>query len=221
MGADRGSGWYLNRWHSPASNGDYIDAALAEQEYELASTFLPMHLTTMSMWIESLRILPNIPHQLRVSFCNGLALGFMGTAVSDCQKRGLQSKTSNSQRSVAICRKPAISSTILSVRVAWPSNGICTARRSAKVLQRAFGTAWRSRVTNMSRRYYLSKTGDHRFQSIWTQLRTPAVALPTDQGPNGLPVSIQLVAPPYADARLLASAQLVFSILGRKPVIAM
>ncbi len=65
----------------------------------------------------------------------------------------------------------------------------------------------------------LASTGDHRFQSLWTQLRTPTVGLPTHAGPNGLPVSIQLVAAPYRDDRLLAVAQLAFRMLGRGPVI--
>ena len=63
----------------------------------------------------------------------------------------------------------------------------------------------------------LGYTGHHGFQSIWTQLRTPTVSLPTHQGPNHLPVSIQLVGPAYGDARLLAIAQLVFEFLGRGP----
>lgn len=67
----------------------------------------------------------------------------------------------------------------------------------------------------------LRNTGDHRFQSIWTQLRTPAVTLPTHAGPNGMPVGIQLIAPEYADARVLAVAQWVFRQLGRGPVIAL
>jgi amidase len=65
----------------------------------------------------------------------------------------------------------------------------------------------------------LHYTGDHRFQSIWTQLRTPAITLPTHAGPNGMPVGIQLVAPCYADDRLLAIAQLIFHALGRGPAI--
>ena len=65
----------------------------------------------------------------------------------------------------------------------------------------------------------LQYTGDHRFQSIWTQLRTPAITLPTHAGPNGMPVGIQLIAPCYTDDRLLAVAQLMFRILGRGPVI--
>jgi Asp-tRNA(Asn)/Glu-tRNA(Gln) amidotransferase A subunit family amidase len=65
----------------------------------------------------------------------------------------------------------------------------------------------------------LANTGDHRFQSIWTQLRTPAVTLPTHSGPNGMPVGIQLIGPLYADDRLLAIAQRIFAVLGRGPQI--
>jgi predicted branched-subunit amino acid permease len=42
---------------------------------------LPAHLTTQSMWVESQRILPKLPHDQRIAFCNGLALGYMATAV--------------------------------------------------------------------------------------------------------------------------------------------
>ena len=65
----------------------------------------------------------------------------------------------------------------------------------------------------------LNYTGDHRFQSIWTQLRIPTITLPTNAGPNGMPVGIQLVGASYADDRLLAMAQLIFRALGRGPVI--
>jgi amidase len=65
----------------------------------------------------------------------------------------------------------------------------------------------------------LQYTGDHHFQSIWTQLRTPAITLPTHAGPNGMPVGVQLVAACYADDRLLAMAQLIFHALGRGPAI--
>lgn len=67
----------------------------------------------------------------------------------------------------------------------------------------------------------LASTGDHRFQSIWTQLRTPAVTLPTHAGPNGMPVGIQLIGPVYGDNKLLAIAQHVFAVLGRGPQIAL
>lgn len=42
---------------------------------------LPAHFTSVSMWIESLRLLPSLPHGRRVAFCNGLSVGYMGTAV--------------------------------------------------------------------------------------------------------------------------------------------
>lgn len=63
----------------------------------------------------------------------------------------------------------------------------------------------------------LSNTGHHGFQSIWTQLRTPTVGLPTHQGPNGMPVSIQLVGPAAADGQLLAIAREIFEFLGKGP----
>jgi amidase len=65
----------------------------------------------------------------------------------------------------------------------------------------------------------LGYTGDHRFQSIWTQLRTPTVTLPTHAGPNDMPVGIQLVTERYTDARLLTISQLIFSTLGRGPLV--
>jgi amidase len=65
----------------------------------------------------------------------------------------------------------------------------------------------------------LASTGDHRFQSIWTQLRVPAVTLPTHAGPNGMPVGIQLVAGAYGDSQLLAATELIFRKLGRGPAV--
>lgn len=41
---------------------------------------LPTHFTSVSMWIESLRLLPGLPHERRIAFCNGLSAGYMGTA---------------------------------------------------------------------------------------------------------------------------------------------
>jgi len=43
---------------------------------------LPTHFTSASMWIESLRLLPALPRQRRLAFCNGLSVGYMSTAVS-------------------------------------------------------------------------------------------------------------------------------------------
>ena len=43
---------------------------------------LPTHFTSVSMWVESLRLLPALPQERRVAFCNGLSVGYMGTAVT-------------------------------------------------------------------------------------------------------------------------------------------
>lgn len=61
----------------------------------------------------------------------------------------------------------------------------------------------------------LEWTGDHRFQSLWTLLRTPTMTLPTHTGPTGLPVGIQIVAPPRHDVFLIKAAQLILERLGR------
>jgi predicted branched-subunit amino acid permease len=42
---------------------------------------LPTHFTSVTTWVESLRLLPALPHEQRVAFCNGLSSGYMGTAV--------------------------------------------------------------------------------------------------------------------------------------------
>ena len=34
------------------------------------------------MWVESLRLLPGLPRERRIAFCNGLSVGYMGTAVT-------------------------------------------------------------------------------------------------------------------------------------------
>ena len=43
---------------------------------------LPTHFTSISMWVESLRLLPSISREHRLVFCNGLSCGFMSTAVT-------------------------------------------------------------------------------------------------------------------------------------------
>jgi predicted branched-subunit amino acid permease len=43
---------------------------------------LPAHFTSVSMWVESLRLLPGMPRERRIAFCNGLSVGYMGTAVT-------------------------------------------------------------------------------------------------------------------------------------------
>ena len=43
----------------------------------LRDLVLPAHFTAASMWVESFRLLPPLPHEQRIPFCNGLAIGFM------------------------------------------------------------------------------------------------------------------------------------------------
>lgn len=43
---------------------------------------LPTHFTAISMWVESLRLLPAVPREQRIAFCNGLSLGLMLSAVA-------------------------------------------------------------------------------------------------------------------------------------------
>jgi amidase len=52
----------------------------------------------------------------------------------------------------------------------------------------------------------LESTGDPAFCRTWTLLGCPCISLPVLEGPAGLPVGLQLVAPPGADGRLLAAA---------------
>jgi len=48
----------------------------------LRDLLLPTHLTSVSMWVESLRLLPGMLREHRIAFCNGVALGLMGVAVA-------------------------------------------------------------------------------------------------------------------------------------------
>lgn len=41
---------------------------------------LPAHFTSVSMWIESLRMLPHIAPEHRIAYCNGLSVTYMGAA---------------------------------------------------------------------------------------------------------------------------------------------
>lgn len=47
----------------------------------LPDMLLPTHFTSISMWIESLRLLPHVTREQRMVYCNGLSSGYMGTAV--------------------------------------------------------------------------------------------------------------------------------------------
>ncbi len=46
----------------------------------LRDLLLPTHFTSVSMWVESLRLLPALPPERRIAFCNGLSVAYMGTA---------------------------------------------------------------------------------------------------------------------------------------------
>ena len=45
---------------------------------------LPAHFTAASMWVESFRLLPGVPPERRVVYCNGLGVGFMLCALVGC-----------------------------------------------------------------------------------------------------------------------------------------
>ena len=47
----------------------------------LRDLLLPTHFTSVSMWVESLRLLPGMSRERRVAFCNGLSVAYQGTAV--------------------------------------------------------------------------------------------------------------------------------------------
>ncbi len=48
----------------------------------LRDLLVPTHFTSISMWVESLRLLPMVQREQRLAFCNGLSVGYMGTAVT-------------------------------------------------------------------------------------------------------------------------------------------
>jgi len=60
----------------------------------------------------------------------------------------------------------------------------------------------------------LASTGDARMNSPWTALGTPAIAIPSGRTPAGLPLGLQLTAPPGQDARLLSAARRIGNIVG-------
>jgi predicted branched-subunit amino acid permease len=53
---------------------------LRGQGTRLRDLLLPTHFTSVSMWVESLRLLPAVPRERRIAFCNGLSVGFLSTA---------------------------------------------------------------------------------------------------------------------------------------------
>src|ERR1700720_4994736 len=55
-------------------------ALIKQPDTRARDLVLPAHLTAVSMWVESLRILPAIPRAQRLAFCNGLGLAFLVAA---------------------------------------------------------------------------------------------------------------------------------------------
>jgi len=53
----------------------------------------------------------------------------------------------------------------------------------------------------------LTQTGDPAFCTIWSLCGVPAVTIPAGQGPQGLPLGLQLIGPRSADDRVLSVAQ--------------
>ena len=62
----------------------------------------------------------------------------------------------------------------------------------------------------------LQDTGDAIFNGLWTLLHMPCLTTPAGEGPDGLPVGIQLVGKRHADARLLDIGLWVESKLGAR-----
>jgi Asp-tRNA(Asn)/Glu-tRNA(Gln) amidotransferase A subunit family amidase len=60
----------------------------------------------------------------------------------------------------------------------------------------------------------LDWTGDASFNYIWTGLHLPCVTVPAGQGPNGMPLGIQIVGRHGEDRAVLAWAQWVAAALG-------
>ena len=60
----------------------------------------------------------------------------------------------------------------------------------------------------------LDSTGSPIFNSLWTYCGTPAVTLPLLEGPNGLPVGVQLIGRRGDDARLLRTARWLVDRVG-------
>jgi Asp-tRNA(Asn)/Glu-tRNA(Gln) amidotransferase A subunit family amidase len=53
----------------------------------------------------------------------------------------------------------------------------------------------------------LTQTGDPVFCTIWSLCGVPAVTIPAGQGPQGLPLGLQLIGPRLADDRVLSIAK--------------
>jgi Asp-tRNA(Asn)/Glu-tRNA(Gln) amidotransferase A subunit family amidase len=63
----------------------------------------------------------------------------------------------------------------------------------------------------------LHTTGSAIFQSMWTLLHVPCVAIPVGRGPKGLPVGVQVVGPRMTDMRLLSIARALAPVIDTDP----
>jgi Asp-tRNA(Asn)/Glu-tRNA(Gln) amidotransferase A subunit family amidase len=63
----------------------------------------------------------------------------------------------------------------------------------------------------------LHTTGSAIFQSMWTLLHVPCVAIPVGRGPLNLPVGIQIVGPRMSDIRLLEIAKALAPVIDTDP----
>ncbi len=63
----------------------------------------------------------------------------------------------------------------------------------------------------------LGSTGNPAFNSLWTYCGTPAITLPLMEGPNGLPLGVQLIGRRGDDARLLRTARWLMARVAAEP----
>jgi predicted branched-subunit amino acid permease len=55
-------------------------ALIKQPDTRARDLILPAHLTAVSMWVEALRLVPTLPREQRIAFCNGLGIAFMVAA---------------------------------------------------------------------------------------------------------------------------------------------
>jgi Asp-tRNA(Asn)/Glu-tRNA(Gln) amidotransferase A subunit family amidase len=67
----------------------------------------------------------------------------------------------------------------------------------------------------------LHTTGNAIFQSMWTLLHVPCVAIPVGRGPRNLPVGIQIVGPRMSDMQLLDVARSLAPVIDTDPLAGM